>query len=140
MTIPLSMSLGIRHFDKFKQRRLNMTNINTVTLTGNMGSEAKIIETAEKPFATFSLATTGSYKDENDEWQQKETIWHNILVFNPRVIEQVKNLKKGSRLEISGSISYRSFEVQTEVGTLTKKEASIIAHKAEQKPLVKKAS
>lgn len=117
-----------------------MTNNNTVTLTGNMGSEARIIETSGKPFASFSLATTDSYKDDKDQWHQKETIWHNILVFNPKVIEQVKNLKKGSRLEISGSLSYRPFEVPTETGLITKNEASIVAYKLEQKPLVKKAS
>lgn len=122
-----------------QERRLNMAN-NTVTLTGNMGSEAKAIETSDKPFATFSLATTDSYQDEQGQWQQKETVWHNILVFSPKLIEQIKSLKKGSRLEIIGSLSYRSFEIQTESGIITKKEAAIIASKLEQKPLVKKTS
>lgn len=112
---------------------------NTVTLTGNMGSEARIIETEENRFAAFSLATTDSYKDEAGEWHDKETIWHSILVFNPVVIEVVKNLKKGTRLKITGSLSYRPFEVMNGEGeVITKKEASILAAKVEQAPLVKK--
>ncbi len=112
---------------------------NTATLTGNMGSEAKIIETGNKPFATFSLATTDSYKNENEEWVQKDTIWHDILVFSPKVIEQVKAFKKGTRITITGSISYRPFETTLEDGrTVKKNEASIIAGKIEMAPLAKK--
>lgn len=112
---------------------------NTVTLIGNMGSEARIIETEESRFAAFSIATTDSYKTEAGEWQNKETIWHNILAFNPVVIEVVKNLKKGTRLKITGSLSYRPFEVVNGEGeVITKMEASIIAGKVEHAPLVKK--
>jgi single-strand DNA-binding protein len=104
-----------------------------------MGSEARIITTEENHFAAFSLATTDSYKDESGEWQDKETIWHSILAFNPVVIEVVKNLKKGTRLKITGSLSYRPFEVMNGEGEIiTKKEAAIIAAQVEQAPLVKK--
>lgn len=116
-----------------------MATNNTVILTGNMGSEARIIETEGSRFAAFSLATTDSYKDESGQWQEKDTIWHNILTFNPRVIELVKSLKKGTRIEVTGSLSYRPFEVVTGEGELiTKKETSIIAGKIEQMPLIKK--
>jgi len=118
---------------------------NTVTLTGNMGSEAKIIETEDKTFfAAFSLATQDSYKDQNDQWQDKELLWHNILVFNPRVVEMVKNLKTGTRLTLTGSLSYRPFKTQVidsktgEAKEVTKLEASIVAGKLELSPLVKK--
>ena len=116
-----------------------MAKNNTAILTGNMGSEAKIIEKEGKPFATFSLATTDSYKNENEEWVQKDSIWHDILVFNPKVIEQVKALKKGSRIEVTGSISYRPFKTTLEDGrTINKNEASIVAGKIELAPLVRK--
>lgn len=112
---------------------------NTVTLIGNMGSEARIIETEESRFAAFSLATTDSYKDEAGEWQEKDTVWHSILAFNPKVIEELKALKKGTRLTITGSLYYRPFEVVNGNGEMiTKKEASILAGKIELTPLVKK--
>lgn len=112
---------------------------NTVKLIGNMGSEARLIENEGKLFAAFSLATTDSYKDDKEQWHDQETIWHDILVFNPRVVEQVKALKKGTRLEVAGSLSYRPFETASEDGKpIKKKEASIIGHKLELRPLVKK--
>jgi single-strand DNA-binding protein len=113
---------------------------NTVKLIGNSGSEVKIIEKEGKPFAAFSLATTDSYKDkETEEWKDKETVWHDVIAFSPTVIEQLKSFKKGTRLEIVGALSYRDFETVIDGKTIKKKEASIIANKIEQAPLVKKA-
>lgn len=113
---------------------------NIVTLTGNLGAEARIIATEENTFAALSLATTDSYKDETDNWHDKETIWHNILAFSPRMIEQLKSFKTGTRITITGSLSYRPFEVVNGDGQLiTKKEASIIARKVAMAPLVKKS-
>ena len=112
---------------------------NTIKLIGTTGSEVKVIENEGKTFAAFSLATTDSYKDKaTEEWKDKETIWHDVIVFNPKVIEQLKAFKKGTRLEIVGSLSYRDFKVQDEGKVITKKEAKIIANKVEQAPLVKK--
>lgn len=114
---------------------------NTVILTGNMGSEAKIIEQDRKEFATFSIATVDSYQDDNEQWIQKDSIWLEVLVFASRIIQQVKSLKKGTRLELSGALSYRSFSTLLEDGrTVTKKEASVIVHKVALKPLVKRSA
>lgn len=118
-----------------------MAQNNTVTLTGNLGSEARIIATEENTFAAVSLATTDSYKDEQGNWQEKDTVWHSILAFSPRVIEQLKAFKKGTRVQITGSLSYRPFEVINGEGeVITKKEAAIIASKVELAPLVKKSA
>jgi single-stranded DNA-binding protein len=114
-------------------------NNNTI-LTGNLGSEARIIATDESTFAAVSLATTDSYQDDDGNWHDKETVWHNILAFNPRVIEELKALKKGVRIQVTGSLSYRPFEVVNGDGeVITKKEASIIAGKVELATLTKKA-
>jgi len=118
-----------------------MTYNNTAIITGNMGGEAEILEKDGKEFAAFSIATTDSYLDDNEEWQQKETVWHKVLVFNPHVIASVKNLKKGTRIEVTGSIAYRNFPCILEGSTtVQKKEAAIIAGKVALKPLVKKRS
>ena len=115
---------------------------NSVTLIGNMGSEVRLNQDKEaREFAAFSLATTDSYQDEEGSWHDKDTIWHNILAFCPTVISMLKNLKKGSRIQLTGSLSYRPYDVQDGDGVvITKKEASIIARKIEMAPLVKKAS
>lgn len=104
-----------------------------------MGAEADIRQGTEKEFAVFSMATADSYQDENEQWVQKETIWHKVLVFSPKLQEQIKSLKKGTRVQITGAIAYQPFTTILEDGrTVTKQEASIIAHKLEPKPLVKK--
>ena len=117
-----------------------MAQHNIVTLTGNIGAEARIIATSENTFVALSLATTDSYKDETGQWQNKETIWHNVLAFNPRLIEQLKSFKTGTRLTITGSLSYRPFDVVNGDGQrITKQEASIIANRVEMAPLAKKS-
>lgn len=110
---------------------------NTVTLTGNLGSEARIIEKDGRKFAVFSIATVDSFQDDKGDWQQKSTVWHDLITFSPPVIQQVNSLKKGSRVQITGSLSYRLFPVATDSG-IRKKEAVVIARKLELKPLVKK--
>ena len=113
-----------------------MARNNHVEIIGNMGDEARINEANGKPMAAVSIATTDSYKDKEDQWQDKETLWHNVLVFNPKFIEVVKNLKKGTRLKVTGELSYREFKTVTEDGQeVTKKECSIIAKNVEQAPL-----
>ena len=118
-----------------------MTTNNQVILTGNLGSEARILGEGDKLFAAFSIATQDSYKDKQDEWKQKETIWHNVLTFNPELVELVKAFKKGTRLQVTGSLSYREFTYKPPKGkTIKKREASVIAHAIEAKPLVKKSA
>lgn len=113
---------------------------NNVILIGNTGGEIRIHEGNGKPFATFSVATTDTYKDDGGEWQSKEPVWHSIIAFNPLLVQSLKSFKTGTRLHIEGELSYRPFEVQLPDGkTVTKMEASIIARKVEQAPLVKKA-
>lgn len=114
---------------------------NTVNLKGNLGSEARIIEGEHKTFASVSIATTDSYQDENDQWVNKDTIWHELIAFSPKIVANLKNLKKGTRVSVTGTLSYRPFEVQIEDGSfVTKKQASILVFKMELTPLVKKAS
>lgn len=113
---------------------------NTVELIGNIGSKLKVIETEESTFGTLSLATTDSYKDkETDEWKEKETLWHDLVAFNPSVIEKLKAFDKGARLKVVGTLSYRPFQVELDGKVFNKKEASVIIRSVEQAPLVKKA-
>ena len=53
---------------------------NEVTLTGNLGSEAKIIQKDDgSTFASLSIATQDSYKDkQSDEWVKKDSVWHDV--------------------------------------------------------------
>lgn len=108
---------------------------NKVTLIGNLGGDVKVIE-GEKLFAAFSMATQDSYQDENKQWVQKDSVWHRIIVFSPALVEKIKDYKKGNRVEINGSLSYRPFEVNDGGDKpIKKQEATIIAHAVEARPL-----
>ena len=119
---------------------------NTVILTGNMGAEAEIIETENTTFASLSLATTDTYKDEESgDWMDQATIWHNnVISFNPKIIQALKGLKKGSRIKIEGSLSYRPYRVSKvdengEVKEFDLPVGSVVVRKIELAPLVKKS-
>lgn len=113
---------------------------NSIILTGNLGAEAKIIETDNATFASIRLATTDSYKDEEKgEWVDLDTIWHDVVAFNPVVIQALKSFKTGTRVRIEGALNYRPYQIMYEGKEITKKEASIVARKVELAPLVKKS-
>lgn len=111
---------------------------NTVILTGNTGAEAQVIETDSTTFAALRLATTDSYQDEDGNWKDLETIWHDVVTFNPKIIQVLKSLKTGSRIKVTGSLYYRPYEVMIANKKIQKKESSIIAKKVEMAPLGKK--
>jgi len=111
---------------------------NTVILTGNMGAKPRIIEKDNSTFAAFSLATTDSYKDKEGEWKDRETVWHDVVAFSPKLIEQIKELDTKDRITVTGSLSYRFSEVAGKNDEVIKKmETSIIARKIEESPLIK---
>lgn len=82
--------------------------INKVTLIGNTGrdSEVRTLENGTQ-VCSFSVATTESYKDKNDKWQD-QTEWHNIVVWRPS--QNVASLPKGAKVYIEGKISYRKYK------------------------------
>lgn len=112
-----------------------MAKNNKVELHGFLGQDAKIMETDGKTFVSLRIATTDSYKDENDQWQDKESIWHEVLVFRPLAVQFAKELIKGDLVDVTGSISYRPFK--DEKG-YTRYQATIIAGYVEKVSLDKK--
>lgn len=81
--------------------------INQVTLIGHSGRdiEVRTLENGTK-VAAFSLATTESYKDKNDQWQNL-TEWHNIVVWRPS--DTVCKIAKGDKVFIQGKITNRKY-------------------------------
>jgi single-strand DNA-binding protein len=88
-----------------------MNGVNRVTLLGRLGKDVELRYTAGgKPRASFSVATSKSWKDRNtDEWKEKAT-WHNVVAWD-RVAEKAhKRLAKGAMVYIEGEIDNRSYE------------------------------
>lgn len=80
--------------------------LNTVILIGNVGKTPEIRTMQDGTMvASFSVATSESWKDKNTSERKQKTEWHNISVFNKAIIDIIKlYVKKGSRVYIEGSI------------------------------------
>ena len=90
-----------------------MSNNNRVELSGHLGADPKVIGKDDKTFLVLRLATTDSYpvgQGEEVKWKDRETIWHDVLVFKPATAHFARDLKKGDRVQITGAISYRPFK------------------------------
>lgn len=100
-----------------------------IELNGYLGQEPKTITKEGKTFIALRVATTDSYpvKDEKSDetkWKDRETIWHDVLVFRPTAAHFARELKKGDAVQISGSIGYRPFKDEN---GHTRNQASIVA-------------
>ena len=86
-------------------------SVNKVILIGNVGQDPEIKSTGDgRELATFSLATTESWKDKNSGERKDKTEWHRIVVFSPGLVNIVKNyVKKGSKLYLEGQIQTRKW-------------------------------
>ncbi len=89
-----------------------MAGINKVILVGHMGKdpEVRALESGVK-VATFSLATTESYKDKEGNWQD-QTEWHNIVAWRNMAEAAEKFYKKGTQLYVEGKLRTRSWTDQ----------------------------
>lgn len=86
-------------------------SINKVILVGNVGSDPEVRSTQDgREIASFSLATTESWKDKNTGERKDKTEWHRIVVFSQGLVGIAKNyVKKGSKLYIEGSLQTRKW-------------------------------
>ena len=86
--------------------------LNQVTLVGRLGADPEVKETTSGThFCNLSLATNERYK-QGEEYKEK-TQWHNIVVFQPALVESLeKYAKKGTTLFVQGALEYREYEVE----------------------------
>ena len=85
--------------------------LNMATLIGNVGRDPEIRATKEgKQIASFSLATTDSWKDKASGEKREKTEWHKVVVFQEGLVSVIKNyVHRGSRLYIQGNIQTRKW-------------------------------
>jgi single-strand DNA-binding protein len=86
-----------------------MAGVNRVILIGNLGKDPEIrnLEGGVKK-ASFSLATTESYKGKNGE-KIDQTEWHNIVLWRGLAEVAESYLKKGHSVYIEGKIKTRDY-------------------------------
>jgi single-strand DNA-binding protein len=83
---------------------------NSVQLIGRLGKDPEI-RTFEKgtKLATFSIATTDSYKNQKGE-KVEDTQWHNIVIWGKLAELAGKFLKKGNEVVIEGKLIHKAYE------------------------------
>ncbi|MCQ2174329.1 MAG: single-stranded DNA-binding protein [Bacteroidales bacterium] len=91
-----------------------MEQLNRIELRGNVGN-IKLQTVGDKLAARFTVATNYAYKDK-DGSAVIETTWHNVNAWQGRGIANLHDIKKGSKVYVSGRLRSQKFqgEDQTE--------------------------
>ena len=87
-----------------------MAGVNKVILVGNLGKDPEIwtFDDGTKK-ASFSLATTESYKDKMGN-KVDQTEWHNIVLWRGLADIAERFLKKGNSIYLEGKIRTRNYQ------------------------------
>lgn len=86
-------------------------SLNRSMLIGHLGKDPTIRATQDgREIASFSLATSESWKDKSGE-KQERTQWHNIVCFNEGLVKIIKSyVKKGSKIYVEGQLQTRKWQ------------------------------
>ncbi|MCA8901044.1 MAG: single-stranded DNA-binding protein, partial [Hyphomonas sp.] len=87
-------------------------SVNKVILVGNVGQDPEVRQFQNGgQVASFSLATSETWKDRNTGERKEKTEWHRISVFSEGLVRVVQNyVKKGSKLYIEGQLETRKWQ------------------------------
>ncbi len=87
-------------------------SVNKVILIGNVGQDPEVRQFQNGgQVASFSLATSESWKDKASGEKKDKTEWHRISVFSEGLVRIVQSyVKKGSKLYIEGQLETRKWQ------------------------------
>lgn len=87
-------------------------SVNKAILLGYVGKDPVLRSTkAGDPVASFSLATSESWRDKDSGERKERTNWHNVVCFNKGLCDVIeKYVKKGSRLYVEGAMMTRKYQ------------------------------
>lgn len=96
-------------------------SVNKVILVGNLGRDPEIRSMQDgSKVASFSVATTESWKDKDSGERKDRTEWHRIVIFNQALAEIAeKYIHKGSKVYIEGQLQTRKWQDQAGVEKYT---------------------
>ncbi len=92
-------------------------SVNKVILVGNVGKDPEIraFQNGGR-VASFSVATSESWKDKATGERKERTEWHRISIMNDNLVGIVEQyVKKGSKLYIEGQLETRKWTDQSGV-------------------------
>ncbi len=83
---------------------------NRVQLIGNIGKDPQIKSfDSGKTMASFSLATSESYKDQDGK-KVTDTQWHQLVAWGNTANYIESYLEKGNRIAVDGKLVHRSYD------------------------------
>ncbi|MFI4983760.1 MAG: single-stranded DNA-binding protein [Rickettsiales bacterium] len=90
-------------------------SLNKVTIIGNVGKDPEIRSTQDgREVASFSVATSESWKDKTSGEKKERTEWHRVVVFSQPLINLIKSyIHKGSKLYVEGALHTRKWNDQS---------------------------
>ena len=87
-----------------------MASLNKVTLIGNLGKDPEVrYTTAGQAVASFSVATSETYKDKAGE-KVERTEWHNITLWGKLAEIAGEYLSKGKTVYIEGRLQTQKWQ------------------------------
>jgi single-strand DNA-binding protein len=87
-------------------------SVNKVILVGNLGKdpEVRTFQNGGR-VASFSIATSESWKDKATGEKKEKTEWHRISVLNDNLVTIVERyLKKGAKVYVEGQLETRKWQ------------------------------
>lgn len=96
--------------------------INFATLIGHVGQDPEVREVrgGAGKVASFSLATSESWRDQASGERKERTEWHRIVIFREPLVEVVRQyVRKGAKLYIRGAIRTRRWSDKAGVERFT---------------------
>ena len=83
--------------------------VNKAYIIGNIGSDIQHRDVSNGSMASFSVATSETWKDNNGE-KKETTEWHKIVVFGKLADVVGQYYKKGNKVYVEGKLQTRSWE------------------------------
>ncbi|MBV8683317.1 MAG: single-stranded DNA-binding protein [Caulobacteraceae bacterium] len=86
-------------------------SVNKVILVGNLGRDPEIrtLNSGDR-VASFSIATSETWRDRATGERREKTEWHRISIFNDNLVKVAESyLRKGSKVYVEGSLQTRKF-------------------------------
>ena len=82
---------------------------NQITLLGYLGKDASSSNKNGTTVTKFSVATKKSWKDQNDEWQEKSQ-WHQVVCFGETFEAMTPRLVKGAQVFVQGQLATHNYD------------------------------
>ena len=83
--------------------------INQLTILGHLGQNATVKHANGTIITKFSVATKKSWKDENNEWQEKSQ-WHQVVCFGSNFEAMSSRLVKGAQVFVQGQLTTHEYD------------------------------